>query len=525
MSVRGKLSTNNYGFYKVFEWTPGLIVVTIKIRNMISIVIPARNEEKLLGDCLRSLKEQSYKGQYEIIIVDNGSTDNTAVIAREAGAKVVTANDQKGVAYARQAGADAAAGEIIVQADADTLYPPHWLQRISDRMDAHPKASAIAGRYFYREKFRWSWLELFIRHVLNALFALFYRRPIFVSGATFAFRTDIFVKAGGYHGLLYSADQHGIADRLKRYGKIIYAPEVFVFTSARSVRKSWPVLLHDVGVNSLHLLQYWTAARPKGPKASPKRKSWKKGLAWISSVLLALIIGFSAYGYFVPASPVFGKVYAEGKEKDKIVALTFDDGPNEPYTSQILDILKENDIQATFFVIGKNVELYPEVARRILAEGSVLGNHSYTHDANHALSLFGSRDLGHAEDVIYGITGVLPHLYRPPHGKKTPWELAYAKKSHLIEVMWNASANDQHQVAFIGKPTPESYAKQIVKNVKPGSIILLHDGYGLNHDGTTNDKSITVQALPLIIQQLRDKGYTFVTVPVLLNVPAYNPAP
>jgi peptidoglycan-N-acetylglucosamine deacetylase len=488
---------------------------------MISIVIPARNEEKLIGDCLRSMKEQSYKGEYEIIVVDNGSTDNTAAIARASGAIVVTANAEKNVAYARQAGADAARGDIIIQADADTLYPPQWLQRISDRMAANLKASAVAGRYFYRDKFHWSWLELFIRHVLNAIFAVFYRRPIFVSGATFAFRRDIFTKAGGYHGITYSADQHGIADRLKKYGRIIYAPEVFIFTSARSVRKTWLVLLRDVGRNSLHLLQYWTARKPKPSTAARKRKTLK-GLAWVGSVFLALIIGFSAYGYFVPASPVFGKVYAAGHEKDKIVAITFDDGPNEPYTSQILDILKENDIQATFFAIGKNVELYPDVARRILAEGSVLGNHSYTHDANHALSIFGTRDLAKAEEVIYNITGVLPHLYRPPHGKKTPWELAYTKKSHLIEVMWNASANDQHEVAFFGKPTPEDYAKDIVKNVHPGSIILLHDGYGLNHDGVTNDKSITVLSLPLIIQQLRDKGYTFVTVPVLLDCPAYN---
>jgi peptidoglycan/xylan/chitin deacetylase (PgdA/CDA1 family) len=238
--------------------------------------------------------------------------------------------------------------------------------------------------------------------------------------------------------------------------------------------------------------------------------------------VLVLAIAFSAYGYFVPASPVFGKVYSKVKSTEKVVALTFDDGPNEPYTSQILDILKENNIKATFFVIGQNVELYPETARRILAEGHVLGNHSYSHNANHALSNYGSRDLQRAQEVIFSITKVKPHLYRPPHGKKTPWELDSIEDDQLIEVTWSASANDQHEVAFIGKPTPETYANEIVRTTRPGEIILLHDGYGILHDIQKSDKSLTVQALPLIIKQLGDKGYQFVTVPDLLGVPTYN---
>jgi peptidoglycan/xylan/chitin deacetylase (PgdA/CDA1 family) len=237
---------------------------------------------------------------------------------------------------------------------------------------------------------------------------------------------------------------------------------------------------------------------------------------------LAFVIAFSAYGYFVPTSSVFGKVYSRENTPQKLVALTFDDGPNEPYTSQILDILKENGINATFFVIGRNVELYPEVARRILAEGSILGNHSYSHNANHAITGYGSRDLARAEKAIYAITGVDPYLYRPPHGKKTPWELESIKDDHMIEVTWSATANDQHKVAFFGKPTVAQYAKEIVHNTHPGGIILLHDGFGTIHNTVKSNKSFTVEALPLIIQQLKAEGYSFVTVPELLNVPAYK---
>jgi peptidoglycan/xylan/chitin deacetylase (PgdA/CDA1 family) len=237
-----------------------------------------------------------------------------------------------------------------------------------------------------------------------------------------------------------------------------------------------------------------------------------------------LILSLVAYGYFIPASPVFGKVYYKGSPAENIVALTFDDGPNDPYTSQILDILDSYNIKATFFVIGRNVELYPETARRIVAEGHILGNHSYSHNANHALTEYGFRDLQLAQEVIFNITGVSPHLYRPPHGKKSPWELYDVKKEGLIEVTWSVSANDQHVVAYFGEPSPETFAKEIVHETHPGEIILLHDGYGTLHGTVKSDKDITVKALPLIIEQLQAKGYRLVTVPELLDKPAYNEA-
>jgi len=488
---------------------------------MISIVIPARNEEKLLPDCLRSLRNQTYQGNFEIIVVDNGSTDRTNAIAQKFGARVIPANEVKSVFYARQIGADAAQGDIIVQADADTIYPAPWLQRIADRFAANPKPVAVAGRFFYRENFTWAWIELFARNILNILFTTFFGQPLFVSGATFAFRRRAFVAAGGYRDLSYSADQYGIAGRLKRLGKVLYDPHLRVITSARSVRKPSLVLLWAVGSNAYHLLMHWSVNLFAPRPATRKRKMLKR-LAWGLTPVLVFAIAFSAWGYFVPTSSVFGKVYSKESTTQKVVALTFDDGPNEPYTSQILDILKENDIKATFFVIGKNVELYPEVARRILTEGNVLGNHSYSHDANHALTEYGSHDLAHAEKVIYDITGVQPHLYRPPHGKKSPWELDNVNDDGMIEVTWSASANDQHEVAFFGKPTVSQYAKEIVHNTHPGAIILLHDGVGTNHNTKKSDKSFTVEALKLIIQQLKTEGYTFVTVPELLNVPAYN---
>jgi glycosyltransferase involved in cell wall biosynthesis len=128
---------------------------------MISIVIPAFNEEKLLPECLRSLKNQNYAGEYEIIVADNGSTDNTPNIARQFGAKVITCPEKQNVFYARQAGADVAGGDIIAQADADTIYPEDWLRKIAEKFAARQEVVAITGRFVYRKSPWWAAVEYF----------------------------------------------------------------------------------------------------------------------------------------------------------------------------------------------------------------------------------------------------------------------------------------------------------------------------------------------------------------------------
>src|SRR4030042_1435122 len=99
-------------------------MVLLSVSKMkISVIIPARNEARLIAGTLKSLQKQSYTGDYEVVVVDNGSTDNTAEVARECGVRVISAKEQRSVFYARQVGAEATDGDIIVQADADTLYP------------------------------------------------------------------------------------------------------------------------------------------------------------------------------------------------------------------------------------------------------------------------------------------------------------------------------------------------------------------------------------------------------------------
>jgi len=482
---------------------------------MISVVIPALNEEKLLPDCLESLRNQDYKGKYEIIVADNGSTDNTANIARDSGAKVVHCSERRSVFYARQVGTDAASGDIIVQADADTVYPRDWLITIADYFSSHAETVAISGRFIYRDPPSWAKFEYLVRDCTNRLAVALLGRPMLISGATFAFRSWAFLKGNGYIGLSYSADQHGISSRLSKMGKVSYDPNLYVLTSSRAVGKPLVLCLLEA---SVHIIS-WGVYICRYYMDSLQEFTTRTTLRRIATSLLAVgvpIVLLIADGYFIPTSPVFGKVYFKGNCPDKVVALTFDDGPNEPYTSEILDILDGYNVKATFFVIGENVELYPETARRIVAEGHVLGNHSYSHNANHALTRYGAKDLTMAEEAIFNTVGVSPHLYRPPHGKKSPWELEKIKELGLVEVTWSDSTNE------LNGASASSLAQEIVRKTKLGEIILLHDGYGTSHDSSKSDKSLTVEALPLIIKELQARGYRFVTVPELLNIPAYN---
>jgi peptidoglycan/xylan/chitin deacetylase (PgdA/CDA1 family) len=479
-----------------------------------SVVIPAYNEELLIRESLESIKNQDFSGEYEVIVVDNGSKDNTAKIARDMGIKVVDC-ERKGVSNARQAGAEAASGEIIVQADADTIYPKWWLSRIDTQFNRHSKAQAVAGTFIYKTPPWWAWIEYFLRTFSNILSSVFFGRPFIISGANFAFKKNALLSIGGYDQNSYSSDQFNISTRLNKVGKVVYDRKSWCKTSNRSVAKPLGQIIRDFLGHLGHFTKHQIEISRQSIRTQREGRRLPIGV-YLKLVVPLFLIGILCYGYFVPASPVFGKVYYRSLTDDKVIALTFDDGPNEPYTSQILDILAENNIQATFFLIGTNVALYPDIARRIVSEGNIIGNHSYTHNANHALYFDAFKDIQAAQLTIYEVTGVEPHLYRPPHGKKSPWELEEIENRGYVEVLWSITTNDQS-----GRPAAY-LAHEIVRKARSGGVILLHDGFGTLHNVRQSDKQVTVEMLPLIINELKNEGYTFLTIPELFNIRAYN---
>ena len=194
--------------------------------------------------------------------------------------------------------------------------------------------------------------------------------------------------------------------------------------------------------------------------------------------------------------------------RQKIVALTFDDGPHRKYTDEVLAILRMNNIKATFFVVGKNVEESPDVVKLTYAEGHVIGNHSYSHP--YLSSLSGDEietELTKTNGIINRVIGVSPFLFRPPYGSCSPKTARIARNLDFKTIMWSAD----YRMDLI--TASEKIANEIVSHVRSGAIILLHDGGG--------NRENVVEALPIIIRALRNDGYEFVTVPELLNIKPY----
>lgn len=191
----------------------------------------------------------------------------------------------------------------------------------------------------------------------------------------------------------------------------------------------------------------------------------------------------------------------------KVVALTFDDGPHPVYTPQVLDILMRYKVKATFFLIGARAERYPDLARRILAEGHEIGNHTYSHFADLPYKDWDTicREIVNGADAIERVTGVRPKLFRPPHGYLNYRVHTAAQIYGFTVVLWTVSA-DHHDA-----PTPEAMAQRVFRLVHPGAIILMHDG-------RTSTRWRDVKALPLILSGLRKRGYRFVTVSELLSI-------
>jgi glycosyltransferase involved in cell wall biosynthesis len=199
-----------------------------------SVVVPAHNEENFLGDCLDSLLDQDYPGSYEIIVVDNNSTDGTASVARARGVRVV-GEARTGVCWARQAGTSAAAGEIVVSTDADTVYGRDWLSRIDAAFGADSGIVAVAGPCRFVGAPWWGrvYASVLFRSV-NFLSRLT-GRVLYVAAANIAFRKSAW---RGYDTrATQGGDELGLLRGLRRRGKVLFDAANPVFTSSRRMRR------------------------------------------------------------------------------------------------------------------------------------------------------------------------------------------------------------------------------------------------------------------------------------------------
>lgn len=222
----------------------------------------------------------------------------------------------------------------------------------------------------------------------------------------------------------------------------------------------------------------------------------------------ALILGILAYLTMYNKTTWFGKQIWRVKTTQKVVALTFDDGPNEPYTSQIVELLNKYNQQATFFVVGKNMERFPGVTAKTRAAGHEIGIHSYMHQfRSYVTDPTYKRQIALAKQGLSAEHIHVSHL-RFPWLFRTPWLVASSKK-HGFGVPIGGYFGGLFEPF---QPKGAWMAKHAVKLIKPGAIIIMHDGY----NAAAANRAETVVATELILKQLAKEGYKSVTVSQLL---------
>lgn len=192
-----------------------------------------------------------------------------------------------------------------------------------------------------------------------------------------------------------------------------------------------------------------------------------------------------------------------GTPRKREIALTFDDGPG-PYTPAVLSVLERLHVKATFFEIGRNVHAYPQFTARLARAGMVIGDHTEEHPPMAELGAAEqAAQLDEAADAIQAAGAPRPLLFRPPYGSFDATTLSLLRERNMVMVLWAVDTSDY------ALPGVHRIIYTALSGAQPGAIILFHDGGG--------DRSETVAALPRVIERLKERGYTLVTVPELLR--------
>lgn len=216
-------------------------------------------------------------------------------------------------------------------------------------------------------------------------------------------------------------------------------------------------------------------------------------------LILDVLVGIMVYRiYFPHHEAIF--VFSTADMKNECaprVALTFDDGPHPKYTEEILDILLEHDVKASFFMLGRNIEGREDIVKRVEDEGHLIGNHTFNHvDLSKLSGNDACEELDRTNQEIFRVIGREPDFFRPPFGE---WKKSLDTCTDMIPVLWTLDTRD-----WLEQDTQRAY-KKVVDNVKENDIILLHDYY-----------EETVEATRCIVEYLKKEGYDFVTVEELI---------
>jgi len=216
---------------------------------------------------------------------------------------------------------------------------------------------------------------------------------------------------------------------------------------------------------------------------------------------LATVAGYNAMS---PTSQLYGCTFVGLPRGSRLLALTYDDGPNDPYTWRTMEVLERHGVKATFFLLGQFVRQKPDIARALVEAGHAIGSHSW----DHPNLIFTSRaevrrQLERTQKTIFDATGVEPKIFRPPFGGRRPASLRAVRALGLEPIMWNVTCYDWRA------KSAETIVNHAQRQIRGGDVILLHDG-GYRRMGA--DRSRSVDASAQILTRYRRQGYEFVTI-------------
>ena len=229
----------------------------------------------------------------------------------------------------------------------------------------------------------------------------------------------------------------------------------------------------------------------------------------LAGTAVAAAMGAAGYQSMAPTGQWYGRTFTGLRPGTRQIALTYDDGPNDPHTLRLLEVLAKHNARATFFLIGRYVEQRSDIARAVVQAGHCVGNHTFTHP----LLIFKSNselreELTRCRDAIQDAVGEHSNLFRPPFGGRRPATLRLARSLGFETIMWNVTGYDWNA------PPAAVIARKTSKQIRGGDVVLLHDG---GHKQMGADRSQTILATHQVISRYQAEGYEFVTIPQMME--------
>lgn len=234
---------------------------------------------------------------------------------------------------------------------------------------------------------------------------------------------------------------------------------------------------------------------------------FRYGIPWLTYVILFVIYSaLLSYGCYYVGSNFFITIVCSARTNEKVVALSFDDGPDATNTTKILQMLKDNNAKAAFFCIGNHIEDNKAILKQVYSQGHLIGNHSFSHHT--WFDMFSAKkmlaDMHMMDAVMYETIGQKPKLFRPPYGVTNPNLKKAIINGNYIPVGWSIRSFDT-----VIK-NEKRLLKRVLRQLKPGAVFLFHD--------TSN---ITVAILPAVIKYIQSNGYEIIRLDKMLNLQAY----